>query len=119
MSVINVIFTDGQVTAVDSSGSFEVGYFTQGQLFTDISLGPGYYSVKDDPLSPTFSTEIYTQNFEPLVHSNEFLVFQGPALGGPLSHVAATPEASTWLMLAIGFVALAHMARRRISARAA
>lgn len=118
MSTVDITWTDNTIASVLSDVPLYVNYYAGGELFVTEALAPGYYTVSVEHAAVPVSSEILTDTYNPLkwpvntFHSlaseNQFLVFIDQPVRGP-----ATPEASTWTMLALGFAMLGAIAFRR------
>lgn len=97
----------GSLTSIVSTQTFWETYFHDGQYVTSTASGPGDYRVINDGGSQWFTT---IDAPGPL----------GNVLTGDVGLLSvqrvdpiATPEASTWLMLALGFAAMFSFGKRR------
>lgn len=104
MSTINLEFTGGELTSVDATGPWYASYFLNGHYELSTAESAGHYLVTVEDASPWqhWRTTVDTSAFQQLHSTHEFLVFTDPPVGG----VTGVPEASTWLMLLMGFACI-------------
>lgn len=114
--MIDLGFINGELATVTSTETWFASYSLHGNYLLSTAEGPGTYNViEESTLGQHWTTNVDTSAFQSIYQTGELLVFV-PAFNG--NNAAATPEASTWIMLAMGFACLAQVARRRKTALA-